>query len=92
MFKEKKRPLHVEKERIRVIIFTQHYKVVGDLYLPKGGRLTDFLNKTLSGIENDVFIPVTDAECFSIEDGKLKYVNDFIVINKNHIHFLFPYK
>ena len=89
---DKKRPLHIEKEALRVIIFTDHYKIIGDLHIPKSGRLSDFLNKTLSGIETDIFIPVTNAECFSMGDGQLKYISDYISLNKNHIHLMFPYK
>ena len=89
---DKKRPLHVEKESLRVIIFTHHYKIVGDLYLPRKGRLSDFLNKTLAGAETDIFISVTNAECFSMEDGQLKYISEFISVNKNHIHLVFPFK
>lgn len=92
MVLDKKRPLHVDKEKLKVIIFTQHYKIIGYIYIPKKGRLTDFLNKTLSGIESDVFIPITNAECFSIEDGRLQYVNEFVAVNKNHIHLILPYR
>ena len=89
---DKKRPLHIEKECVRVIILTHHYKIIGDMYIPRSGRLSDYLNKTLAGAETDIFIPVTNAECFAIEDGQLKYIAEFISINKNHIHLIFPYK
>lgn len=92
MLSEKKRPLHVDKETLRVIIFTHHYKVIGDMYIPRSGRLSDYLNRTLAGVETDIFIPVTNAECFSMGDGQLKYVSDFIALNKNHIHLIFPYQ
>lgn len=86
---EKKRPLHVDKETLRVIIFTHHYKIIGDMHIPRSGRLSDYLNRTLA---TDIFIPVTNAECFSIGDGQLKYVSEFIALNKNHIHLIFPYQ
>ena len=89
---DRKRPLHIDKECVRVIILTHHYKIIGDMYIPKSGRLSDYLNKTLAGAETDIFIPVTNAECFAVEDGKLKYIAEFISINKNHIHLIFPYK
>lgn len=89
---EKKRPLHVDKESQRVIIFTHHYKIIGDVFIPKGGRLSDYLNKTIGGAETEIFIPVTNAECFSISDGQLKYIAEFVNINKNHIHLIVPYK
>lgn len=89
---DRKRPLHVDKEQVRVIIFTHHYKIIGDMYIIKSGRLTDFLNKTMAGVETDMFLPVTNAECFSMSDGQLKYISEFMAVNKNHIHLIFPYE
>ncbi len=88
----KKRPLSVERETIRVVIFIHHYKIIGDMYMPAGGRLSDYLNKTLGGENPEVFIPITNAECFSISDGQLKYVTGFVAVNKNHVQLIFPYK
>lgn len=89
---EKKRPLHVEKETLRVIIFTHHFKIIGDIFIPRSGRLTDYLNRTLGGADTDAFVPVTNAECFSMIDGQLKYIAEFVSLNKNQIHLIFPYK
>ena len=89
---ERKRPLHIDKETLRVIIFTHHFKIIGEVFIPKSGRLTDFLNRTLGGSYTDSFVPVTNAECFSMSDGQLKYIADFVSLNKNQIHLIFPYK
>lgn len=89
---EKKRPLHVDKETLRVIIFTHHFKIIGEIFIPRSGRLTDYLNRTLGGSDTDIFVPVTNAECFSMADGQLKYISDFVSLNKNQIHLIFPYK
>jgi len=89
---ERKRPLHIDKETLRVIIFTHHFKIIGEVFIPRKGRLTDFLNRTLGGSDTDSFVPVTNAECFSMSDGQLKYIADFVSLNKNQIHLIFPYK
>jgi len=89
---EKKRPLHIDKEKLRVIIFTHHFKIIGDVFIPKSGRLTDYLNRTLGGSDSDSFIPVINAECFAMSDSQLKYISDFVNINKNQIHVIIPYK
>ena len=89
---DKKRPLHIDKESLKVIIFTHHYKIIGDVHIPRGGRLSDYLNKTIAGLETELFITITNAECFSISDGQLKYIAEFVSVNKNHIHLIFPYK
>ena len=89
---DKKRPLHIDKESLKVIIFTHHYKIIGDVHIPRGGRLSDYLNKTIGGLDTELFIPVSNSECFSISDGQLKYIAEFVSVNKNHIHLIFPYK
>ena len=89
---EKKRPLHIDKEKLRVIIITHHYKIIGDVFIPKSGRLTDYLNRTLGGSDSDSFVPVINAECFAMSDGQLKYICDFVSLNKSQIHVIFPYK
>ena len=91
MTSEGKRPLQIETEAVRVVIYTQQFKIIGNLHIPPHGRLSDFLNKTLGGVEKDLFLPVTQAECFSADDGKLKYVTEFLTIHKHHIHLVFPY-
>lgn len=88
---EKKRPLHIDKEKLRVIIFTHHFKIIGDVFIPKSGRLTDYLNRTLGGSDSDSFIPVINAECFAMSDSQLKYISDFVNINKSQIHVIIPY-
>jgi len=89
---EKKRPLHIDKDKLRVIIFTHHFKIIGDVFIPKSGRLTDFLNRKMGGSDSDSFIPVINAECFAMSDSQLKYISDFVNINKNQIHVIIPYK
>ena len=89
---EKKRPLHIDKEKLRVIIFTHHFKIIGDVFIPKSGRLTDFLNRKMGGSDSDSFIPVANVECFAISDSQLIYISDFVNINKNQIHVIIPYK
>jgi len=88
---EKKRPLHIDKDKLRVIIFTHHFKIIGDVFIPKSGRLTDFLNRKMGGSDSDSFIPVANVECFAISDSQLIYISDFVNINKNQIHVITPY-
>ena len=50
-----------KKDNINVLVYVSGYKIFGTVYLPMGGRLTDFLNTKGLGAEGEVFIPVTDA-------------------------------
>ena len=84
------RPLQIETQAVLVLIFTQRFRIKGTLHIPHRGRVTDFLNKTLGSKSKDIFLPVTDAECYSLEDGKLKYSTKFLTVHKDHIHLLIP--
>ncbi len=85
-----KRPLQIETKPTRVMIFTNQFMIKGIIHTPIGGRLTDFLNKTLGGHGKDIFIAVTDAECFCPSTGKKKLQTKFISIHKDHIQMVFP--
>lgn len=79
-----------KKDNINVLVYVQDYKILGTVYLPLGGRLTDFLNTKGLGAEGEVFIPVTDASIYSISDGSLIHYTPFLNINKDKILFIFP--
>ena len=79
-----------KKDSINVIVYVSGYKILGTVYLPLGGRLTDFLNTKGLGAEGEVFIPVTDASIYSISDDSLIHYTPFLSINKENILFIFP--
>lgn len=79
-----------KKDSINVIVYVSGYKILGTVYLPLGGRLTDFLNTKGLGAEGEVFIPVTDASIYSISDDGLIHYTPFLSINKENILFIFP--
>lgn len=65
-----KRPLHRDTDKIRVIIYIHSFKIIGTIKIPVGGRLTDFLNRTLKG--GDAFLAITNAECYSATMNRTK--------------------
>lgn len=79
-----------KKDSINVLVYVSGYKILGTVYLPLGGRLTDFLNTKGLGAEGEVFIPVTDASIYSISDDNLIHYTPFLNINKDKILFIFP--
>lgn len=88
-----RRPLHRDGEDLRVVIYIQDFKVIGTIKIPVGGRLTDFLNKTVGG--KDTFLPITNAECYAECAGEnnedaLRYSSEFITIHRDHIHMIIP--
>jgi hypothetical protein len=89
---ETKRALQTDTVLVRVVMYTQHFKIIGNLHLPPNGRITDYLNRTLGGPDKDTFLAITQAECFSITDGKVMHISEFMTVHKGHIHIVFPYK
>jgi hypothetical protein len=79
-------PRKIKKNRLLVTIFTQHFKIVGEVHIQPGIRLTDFIN----GEPDQSFVAVTNAEIFNISGGQPVYTMDFLVINRNHITIAFP--
>ena len=82
----------MKKSNIRVLIYVSGFKIFGNIYLPIGGRLTDFLNTKGLGAEGEVFIPVTDASIHDISNGHLLHYTSFLNVNKDKILFIFPYE
>ncbi len=73
----------VKKETMNVVIRTAHEKIEGVIYLHKGSRMMDMLNKG----EYD-FIPVSQAKVYSIESGSILFEAEFLTINKKQIVML----
>jgi hypothetical protein len=79
-----------KKANVNVLIYVPGFKILGTIYLPLGGRLTDFLNTKGLGSEGEVFIPVTDASIFDLTNGSLIHYTPFLNVNKERILFVFP--
>jgi len=77
--------MHVPKEKIRVTILVERFRIIGDMYRYQGARLLDLVN-----IKDTAFIPVTDAHIFSLSDGKLLHATSFVGVNRNQISFFYP--
>ena len=76
----------IKKDRLLVTIYTQHFRVVGELHIQPESRLTDFINSET----DQSFVAVTNAEIFNILDGQPVCTMDFLAINRNHITIVFP--
>jgi hypothetical protein len=71
----------------RIVVETDHSRIVGDLTLPREGyrsRLSDYLNR------GDLdFIPLVNAEISSL-NGTEQYPRRFVVVARSHIHLAYP--
>jgi len=75
----------MEKEQsTRVVILTKSYKVVGDINLIPGGRLTDYMDTSHE------FLAVTNASVTSCEGCKDILDTEFLNIRVDSIEIILP--
>ena len=84
-----KRPLQVDREHIKVTIYTKTLRLTGEIYVPVKARVSDYLNKTLHAA--DAFIPITNASCYDFE-AKLLHDADYMALNKHQIQLIIPHE
>ena len=79
-------PRKIKKDRLLVAIYTQNFKIAGELHIQPASRLTDFIN----GETDQSFVAVTNAEVSNVSDGQPVGKVDFLAINRSHITMVFP--
>ena len=72
-----------DADRQKIVIFTRHFEIFGDLSIYEGVRLTDYMN------ESKAFISVTNAY---VKDrtGKRLLNADFLNVRKDEIEIIIP--
>lgn len=68
----------------QVMLLTNHYKVIGNINLLPGVRLTDYMN------ESKDFIAVTGAVVFDRASGERILSDSFINVQRNSIEVIIP--
>lgn len=78
----------LERNKVKVVTFTTQYRIEGEIHIPIGGRITDFVN-----ITNTDFIAVTQAKIHHsgqrMDEGSF-YESDFLALNKNFVVIILP--
>lgn len=69
--------------KAKVIIFTKHFQIKGDIFLYEGARLTDYMLETKS------FIAVSSAEIMDHQNNKI-LTTSFLNVNRDHIEIISP--
>jgi len=77
--------MHVPKEKLKVTILIDRFRIVGYMYKFPGARMLDLVN-----IKDTAFIAVTDAQVFGLADGKKLQDAEFLAVNRNSINFFYP--
>ena len=78
--------MHAAKEKLRVEIFTANQRILADIFIFPGARLTDIMTAR----EAQSFIALTNVEGFDVSSGDKLFRTDFANINKNHIVLIYP--
>jgi len=76
--------MKAHKEKLRVIIYTAHKKIKGEVHLYENSRLTDILNAETATKD---FLPVTNATITDLRDSIACEVS-FLSINRTHIEMV----
>jgi hypothetical protein len=71
------------EERTKVVIYTEQYRIIGQIDLLPSARLNDFM------VDSRHFVAVTNATISSL-DGKEILKTAFCDINKDHIIIITP--
>jgi hypothetical protein len=73
-----------QKDTTRVVIFTRDFRIVGNIGLLPGVRLTDYM------VETKQFMAVTGAEVTAIGGDGSTIAAGFIDVNRDSIQFIMP--
>ncbi|MGA1869246.1 MAG: hypothetical protein ACMUJM_11965 [bacterium] len=83
-----------QKDIYKVTLFLlDDIKIIGNIHIPVGARLTDYLNQGNVATKGESFLPLTEACIYKRSEGSedtLLTHTPFICINKDHISFIFP--
>lgn len=78
--------MHAKKERLRVELYTVNHRLVADLHIFAGARLTDIMQSR----ETSSFFALTDVEVYDVRSGEMLFRADFLDVNRNHIVMIRP--
>ena len=77
--------MQVPKEEIKVTILIERFRVTGNMHKYPGARMLDLVNN-----KDTAFITVTDAEIFSLADGKKLQETPLLAVNRNAMSLFYP--
>lgn len=77
--------MYTSKDKVRVVVITNHYRLEGDMHVLSGSRLTDSLNSKAKD-----FLAVTDASIYRVGDDTLLYSAAYLALNREAIDVIFP--
>lgn len=76
---------YLKNEKVRVILYTSDFRILGDIYIIPGSRLTDMLN-----IKGKDFIALTDASILGLKENTVFVEVPFLAIKRDSIVAVHP--
>jgi hypothetical protein len=76
----------VKKHVLFVVILTQDYRIMGEIHVLPGSRLTDYVNSQ----PDENFVAMTNAEIVSLVDNIPISKVDYLALNKSYINMIYP--
>jgi len=78
--------MHAKKEKLRVEIYTNAHRILADMHIFAGARLTDIMQSR----ETQSFFALTNVEVYNANTGQFLFKSDFMDINRSHIVIIRP--
>lgn len=69
--------------KTKVIIYTNHFQIRGNIFLYEGSRLTDYM------LEAKSFIAVSNAEIMDHHNNVI-FTTSFMNVNRDHMEIILP--
>jgi len=76
--------MKAHKEKLRVIIYTTHHMIRGEVHLYENSRLSDILNADTATKD---FLPITNAQLTDLRTGTV-FESGFLSINRRQIEMV----
>ncbi|MDO8915186.1 MAG: hypothetical protein Q7W16_03800 [Coriobacteriia bacterium] len=77
--------MYTYKDRVRVMIVTNGFRIEGDFHVLAGSRLTDALNSKAKE-----YFAITDAKVYGMDGGAELYAPPYVAVNRASIACIFP--
>jgi hypothetical protein len=76
--------MHTHKEKVKVVVYVDDWRVEGELHVLSESRLTDALNARLKD-----FLAITNATIYDAKTGERLVTTRFLDINRTSISIVY---
>jgi hypothetical protein len=77
--------VYATKDKVRVTVIMDAYRIEGDIHILVGSRLTDALNSKAKD-----FFAITNAKVYRVTGDEVMWETEYLAVNRESIACLFP--